>query len=97
MIENSAPPAEPKISLAPSKYEYDKKVHIEWLQDAIMCSIDNASVTGSDAMLSSLYKKLRTASNTKKVADFRTFKKMNKVAFKDGLLILSTTMTLNTQ
>jgi hypothetical protein len=97
MIENSAPPAEPKISLAPSKYEYDKKVHIEWLQDAIMCSIDNASVTGSDAMLSSLYKKLRTASNTKKVADFRTFKKMNKVAFKDGLLISSTTMTLNTQ
>ena len=86
---------EPKISLAPSKYE--KKIHIEWLQDAVMRSIPNATVTGSDAMLSSLYKKLRTASNTKMVADFRIYKKNNKVVFKDGLLISSTTMTLNTQ
>ena len=75
---------EPKIQLAPSKYE--KKIYIEWLQDALMCSIDNASVAGSDAMLSSLYKQLRIASNAKKVADFRAFKKNNKVAFKDGLI-----------
>jgi len=41
-------------------------------------------------MLSSLYEQLRTASNTKKVANFRAFKKINKVAVVviDSLLLL---------
>jgi hypothetical protein len=51
-----------------------------------MCCIEEASVTGSDVMLSSLYKRLKTADNAKIVTDFRSFKrKLGTIEFKEGL------------